>query len=165
MGKKIIFLFLALLLPAFIFVFLKIFGKNQFAVEPLFQTEAPSLHSRCDPAKTPYSIPLDKLDRFIKAGDSLSIVFFRADSSARSVQGKIYGQLAEHYKNDPITPTIAWVSDNDFDVVFHCIFAMNKPKDIALIDNHGLIRGQYESSDRDEIDRLKTEITIILKRY
>lgn len=165
MGKKIIFLFLALLLPALIFVFLKIFGKNQFAVEPLFQTEAPSLPSYCDVAQAPYSIPLTKIEPFIRPGDSLSIVFFRADSSARSVQGKIYVQLADHYKNDPITLTILRTPDENFDVTFHCIFAMKEPKDIVLVDNHGLIRGQYESTDRDEIDRLKTEITIILKRY
>jgi hypothetical protein len=36
--------------------------------------------------------------------------------------------------------------------------------DIVLLDKEN-IRGQYSSADRDEVDRLSTELDIILKKY
>jgi hypothetical protein len=164
-GQKIIFLFVALLLPACIFVFLKIFGKNEFAVEPLFQTEAPALPSTCGQATIPFVVSSDKLSDFLKNSDTLGIIFLVKDSAVTSSTRKAFTQLKEIYDNDPVSLSMRWPAPGEFDSAFHCIFAMNKSKDIVVIDNHGLIRGQYESTDRDEIDRLKTEITIILKRY
>lgn len=163
-GKKIIFLFIALLLPGFIFVFLKIFGKNQFDVPPLFQTEAPVLKDGCDPVKAPYVIAPEILNGFVRTGDSLAIVFFSADSTLDAGSKKLYQQLSDMYKQDPVALAVSTSSPEGADF-FNCIFAMTKPNDIALVDKNGLIRGQYESADRDEIDRLKTEITIILKKY
>jgi hypothetical protein len=164
-GTKIIFLFVALLLPACIFVFLKIFGKNEFAVEPMFQTEAPVLPAKCGAVKAPYIITADKVSSFIMANDSLAIIFFLDETALTSKMQKTLHQLKETYKKDPISIVLERNDAPDFDLAFDCIFAMKMPKDIVLIDNHGMIRGQYESTDRDEIDRLKTEITIILKRY
>jgi hypothetical protein len=164
-GTKIIFLFVALLLPACIFVFLKIFGKNEFAVAPLFQTEAPVLPSACGQATTPYVVSSGDVSDFLDNSDSLGIIFFAKDSVVASSTRKTFAQLKELYDKDPVSLSMRWPAPGRFDSAFHCIFAMKMTKDIVLIDNHGLIRGQYESTDRDEIDRLKTEITIILKRY
>jgi hypothetical protein len=164
-GTKIIFLFVALLLPACIFVFLKIFGKNEFAVEPLFQTEAPMLPSACGQATTPHIISGDQVSDFLKSSDTLGIIFLVKDSAVTSSRRKTFAQLKELYDKDPVSLSMRWPDPGEFDSAFHCIFAMKNPKDIVLIDNHGLIRGQYESTDRDEIDRFKTVITIILKRY
>ena len=44
--KKTVFLFLALILPICIFLFLKFFGKNEFAVEPLYVDVYPEMHGR-----------------------------------------------------------------------------------------------------------------------
>ncbi len=164
-GQKIILLFVALLLPACIFLFLKMFGRNEFAVEPLFQKEAPALPSPCDSATVPYVVSGDKLSDYMRPTDSLAIVFLAKDSIGSSSTRKTFTQLKEEYEKDPVSITMKWPVKDGFDSTFHCTFAMKKPQDIALIDNQGVIRGQYESSDRDEIDRLKTEITIILKRY
>jgi len=46
-----------------------------------------------------------------------------------------------------------------------CIFLLKKPYDVVLIDRKGLIRGQFVSDNREEIDRLITEVDIILKKY
>jgi hypothetical protein len=46
-----------------------------------------------------------------------------------------------------------------------CVFFLSDVQDLVLVDATGVIRGQYLSTDRDEMDRLITEIAIILKRY
>lgn len=163
-GKKIIFLFLALLLPGFIFLFLKIFGKNQFDVPALFQTEAPALPSNCGATSLPFVVPSNELKGFVKPADSLAIIFFSPDSIAKGDMKKTIDRLVNIYKSDPVAIHTSWMAPESARH-YDCIFAMKKPNDVVVVDNRGLIRGQYESSDRDEIDRLKTEITIILKRY
>jgi hypothetical protein len=155
-GQKIILLFVALLLPGCIFLFLKIFGRNEFAVEPLFQKEAPALPSPCGQVVAPYIVSSERLSGLIKPTDSLAIVFLSKDSIGTSSSRKTFTQLKEEYEKDPVALTMKWPANDGFDSTFHCTFAMKKPNDIALVDNHGVIRGQYESTDRDEIDRLKT---------
>jgi hypothetical protein len=39
------------------------------------------------------------------------------------------------------------------------------PNNIVLIDEQKRIRGHYDGTDRDELDRLEAEINIILKKY
>lgn len=46
-----------------------------------------------------------------------------------------------------------------------CILLIKRPHSIVLIDNENRIRGYYDADDRDELDRLKAEINIILKKY
>jgi hypothetical protein len=46
-----------------------------------------------------------------------------------------------------------------------CVFLLKEPFDLVMVDRAGVIRGQYTSNDREEVDRLIMEITIILKRY
>ena len=43
--------------------------------------------------------------------------------------------------------------------------AMREQFDLVLLDNEGTIRGQYVSDDREEMDRLITELSILLKKY
>ncbi len=47
----------------------------------------------------------------------------------------------------------------------NCIFFLYNPFDLVLLDSKGMIRGQYESASREEMDRLLTELSIILKQY
>ena len=44
-----------------------------------------------------------------------------------------------------------------------CVFLLNESYDMVLVDKYGFIRGQYLSSDRDELDRLIMEVAIILE--
>jgi hypothetical protein len=36
---------------------------------------------------------------------------------------------------------------------------------VTIVDNQNRIRGYYDATDRDEVDRLIVEIKIILKQY
>ena len=46
-----------------------------------------------------------------------------------------------------------------------CVFFLKEPDDLVLVDRKGTIIGQYTSSDREEIDRLQTELSIMLNKY
>src|SRR5882672_9775545 len=76
--KKVIFLFLALLLPIAVFIFLKSFGKNEFAVQPLFQ-DSVSVPIGCSSFSypVPYVTPDTVLAQvFHEINDSLALLVF-----------------------------------------------------------------------------------------
>ena len=80
MNKKFIFLLLALIVPLLVFSFLKFFGKNEFVVEPLYQTAESKLPIGCLGIKIPYVIP-DSVYSFLKQGyetDSLLIILYES---------------------------------------------------------------------------------------
>ena len=57
-SKKTIFLILALILPVAIFIFLKLFGRNEFNVPPRYQQEEIAAPANCDfQYPVPYSLP------------------------------------------------------------------------------------------------------------
>ena len=72
-------------------------------------------------------------------------------------------RVAEKYEKESITWNYLTSEEHSF--LQRCIFATSEPFDVILIDRKGGIRGQYNSSDRDEVDRLLTEIAILLKKY
>jgi hypothetical protein len=157
-GKQILLLFLALALPSIIFVFLKMFGKNHFDVEPLFTEQVPSMTRECGlPYKLPYQIPDSVFSRISDVTDSLVVVVFHATEHAP------VGRVEEKYEKEPVGWKYLDPEKNSFRQ--RCIFMIEKPFDVALIDRNGKIRGQYNSADREEVDRLMTEIAILLKKY
>lgn len=163
MGKKIIFLFLALLLPICVFLFLRIFGKNEFRVEPLFQNDKEKIQrDGCETITFPYRIPTEVLKTILPANDSLALICFDLldEDSKRE-----FPKLKDEFSKDPVHVLITEPGSEAQSSWYKCVFLMTQPADMVLIDARGTIRGQYESSDRDEIDRLKTEVAIILKKY
>ncbi|HEU5291142.1 MAG TPA: hypothetical protein VFU05_10895, partial [Cyclobacteriaceae bacterium] len=104
--KKGLFLFLALLLPVMVFVFLKFFGKNEFAVEPLFQEgiETP-VACQSFSFKSPYTIAdsiLTKLDW--NKNDSITLIIF--DDKNRENRIRKHGQIeriAEEFKSERLS--------------------------------------------------------------
>ena len=161
-GNKIIFLFLAFLLPVCIFLFLKFFGKNEFAVEPLYSTIAPDVQEGCAPVSIPYYVP-DSITNALSFGnDSLVLVIFGKPDKEGATQ---LMRIDEEFPEDRIQQKIITDADPHFSSWKKCIFFLKEPFDVILVDRKGVIRGQYVSNDREEIDRLLTEIAIILKKY
>lgn len=158
-GKKALFLFLALLLPICVFLFLKIFGKNEFAVKSLYQLKAPDAISNCIIPAIPYHIPDSVTNQLNFASDSLLLIWYAANEADIS---KPKGKVTEKYRAlnqlvlSPTGKSKAWKE---------CVFFMSSPYDIVLLNKKGFIRGEYKSYDRDEMDRLFVELDIILKRY
>jgi hypothetical protein len=162
-GKKILFLFLALLLPICVFLFLKIFGKNEFAVQPLFQDTIPEGFTRCAPIKLPYKLELEILQQLVTPGDSLGLIYFKKDNPSRESENQLT-RIGKEFEKDNVKLTVA-ADGTASDQSKECTFLLKAPYDLVLIDRKGVIRGQYVSHDRDEMDRLITEVDIILKKY
>jgi len=159
--KKSILLFLALLFPACVFVFLKFFGKNEFIVPPLYTDEYPDGMKECGVSLTlPYHIPEQVKSSLIFSQDSLVLLHFgelSADSEKQLERvSKEYGKA--------IKLQVMQASDS----VKHlkkCVFFLKDRYDLALVDRTGLIRGEYISDDREEVDRLLMELAILFKKY
>ena len=160
--KKIIYLFLALLLPVFVFLFLKFFGKNEFAVQPLFQDAAPDPQAGCAPIKSPYHIPDSVVQKLNFGSDSLILIWF--GERDWEVVKQSY-RVSEQFKHDPVRQIFASLKYQKNQESRKCIYLLRKPYDVVLVDSKGLIRGQFVSDNREEIDRLMTELDIILKKY
>ena|SRR3989337_429019 len=161
MKQKNIFLFLALLLPVCIFLFLKFFGKNEFSVPPLYSIIYPEKIDGCEnKIVLPYVIPDSVKLSFDVQKDSLSLIYFGELRENSAVQLKRVNQDF----GDAVRVHIVSPSGESLKLK-KCVFFLKDPFDLVLIDPSGTIRGQYIAADREEIDRLLTELTILLKRY
>jgi hypothetical protein len=160
-GKKIVFLFLALLLPVSIFVFLKIFGSNQFDVPPLHQDHIDGKPADCSlNYQAPYVLP-DSVMEKIRAGKKslLYILNFSNDSS-------VLQQATDDIDANELTIVQSHtLSFPDVDFIKRCLLIVPPPYDLVLIDKEKRIRGYYKGNDREELDRLVVELKIILKKY
>lgn len=159
--KKPILLFLALLFPACIFVFLKFFGKNEFTVSPLYTETYPDGIEKCGISVTlPYQIPENVKSSLFLPEDSLVLVQFgELKKDSKKQLERVSNEYGKAIKLQFI---------NSSDSARHlreCIFFLTDQYDLVLVDRAGLIRGQYASNDREEVDRLLTELAILLKKY
>ena len=159
---KALFLFLALLLPVSIFIFLKIFGKNEFNVEPLFANSPPPTSNECQTISLPYYLD-DSIKSLLPFGnDSLVVIVFdgKGDSDSMNQLTRLEGEITK------LPVGFLTLPGSDRHLFWkRCLFFLHEPQDVVTVDAKGRIRGQYTSSDREDIDRLLTELTIILKRY
>lgn len=161
-GKQLTYLAIALLLPGSIFVFLKIFGENEFAVEPLYTTVAPEVPAGCYAVKAPYHLPDSVLQQLNFQEDTLVLVVMGNLSADGAIQ---LHRVEEQTKTDPLHMILVGNNVRRLRLWKKCIFFLKEPFDLVLVDKKGALRGQYNSNDREDVDRLLTEITIILKKY
>jgi hypothetical protein len=184
--KKSIFLSLALLLPIAVFLFLKFFGKNEFAVEPLFQHEV-QVSADCNGVKykTPYVIPDSIFVKFRKPADSVTLVIFQdevvANQQEQSIQlSRVKKEFAgdqlnvvvvskdttlSKVKQGEILSCLCSVSNQEFTMLRNCVFLLPSVNDAVVIDSKRRIMGQYALTNREDADRLILELKIILKKY
>ena len=162
-GKKILFLFLALMLPVCIFLFLKIFGKNRFDVPLLFQEKDDTFPTACGiDYQAPYMLPDSVLNMFRRNAETpLYIISFAADSTNLA---RVKNEIGEE-ELTIIQATSLPVDSSQFDFFRRCVMLLKSPADIVLVDDEKRIRGFYTASSRDELDRLLVELNILLNRY
>lgn len=158
---KAIFLFLALILPICIFIFLKIFGKNEFQVKPLFVDSAP-VASECGNMNAPYLLEDSIRHQLPFRNDSLLVIAFEGNADANTTNQ--LNRLKDEISDLPVGLLTLPASERHLRWK-RCVFFLQDPQDIVMVDAKGQLRGQYTSADREDIDRLFTEVTIILKRY
>jgi hypothetical protein len=161
--KKILFLFLALLLPVAVFLFLKGFGKNQFDVPLLFQDQIERSPDCTDFEYTaPYTVSNTVLTKLgWNKTDSVTIVFF----DDLSIEGtKKIAIQKNRLRTEFSEEKLGFIIISDA-VLKSCAFLMKSMDNAVLLDSKKRIRGQYDLTDIDEADRLIMELRIILKKY
>jgi len=183
--KKPILLFLALGLPVAVFVFLKFFGKNEFVVPVLFE-DGMSTPEGCELFRydVPYSIPDTVLAKFAwNSNDSISLVVFsdttNAEQQEQSIQlNRIFTEfhsdnfkiilLSESSRSEQTefkNVRLVMVRELQESSVRSCVFLLKPTDNTVLLDSKKRIRGQYNTANREDVDRLIMEIKIILKKY
>lgn len=179
--KQTLILVLAMVVPIGVFIFLKIFGKNQFEVDPLYQTGTVKVNESCEVNyRTPYQIPIHVLeDLNWKTTDSLTLYFFKP--TAFNITA-INNRVSEVYATNEVRrniisqdsikldkqPKETYILNKDAvttEQLQECFFLMNEQTNTVLIDNKQRIRGYYNLKEREDADRLLLELKIILKKY
>lgn len=159
-SKQVIILFSALILPVSIFIFLKIFGKNEFNVPPLYQDGEVEVPEGCNVTITvPYLIP-DSIVTQWESGVKAQLFLLNL-SNSKIVTQRVVQEIGEGMIN--IIPASS--DSAGFSNLKKCVLLLSAPNDLVLIDRERRIRGYYNSNNRDEVDRLLVEINIILKNY
>lgn len=186
--KKGLFLFLALLLPVIVFVFLKLFGKNEFGVEPLFQDTVESRNG-CSSISylTPYTIPdstLAKLD-WNKNDFITLIIFDDKDAGNRVKKHSQLERITEEFETEKLRVfclvengetqwlnnvaerlSVIQLSAEELSSTKNCVFLLKESDNAVIIDSKKRIRGQYNLNDLEDADRLYVhELNILFKRY
>jgi hypothetical protein len=177
--KKAVILFLSLLLPVLIFVFLKSLGKNEFEVKPLFQDSVKS-SDECKQYHyiAPYVIPDTTLTTVWSDQSPISLLVF--DDKNQNINALTERLLKETslkqiflitVKADSVSinsakAIIAMSMDRaDFLLLRNCVLLLEPQHNAVLVDRGRRIMGQYDLRDLDETDRLIMETKIILKEY
>lgn len=173
--RKGLLLFLALLLPVIIFLFLHFFGKNEFDVPVLYQT-AEDLPVNCEiEGALPYVVKSDKVD--VSAG---AVVLFSSGLSNEMLDDALFqlSRLQDEFGTDAPRVIVLHKSGDelvgieneivldvlDYEHQQQCVF-LTESNRIVLIDTEAHIRGLYPDASLKEIDRLILELKIIFKQY
>lgn len=177
MYKKFLYLFLALALPALIFIFLKKFGKNEFQVQTFFM-EGLKSDSICTVSSAgPYQVPDSVISKIgFKKPKELRVViiypFVKEDLTE-------VGRIKSKYARDSVEILIlsgvpnnpksdipsAFLDFNNFGNVVWCWLRVAEPFSVVVLDKENRIRGYYDGSKREEMDRLDMELSILLGKY
>jgi hypothetical protein len=163
--RKGLYLLLALVLPVGVFLFLKFFGRNQFDVAPLFH-EKMAIDSDCSNEYTfPYVIPDSIAKSFqVTEKDQLTLIIFLHNNLIEDFR-KQRNRISEELSNEPLVIRDVDSMNMNFSLLKKCVFLMPDKFNAVLIDSEKRIRGQYDVSSLEEMDRLIVEMKIILKRY
>lgn len=154
---KFIILFAALLLPALIYVFLKSFGKNEFDVPVLYQ-DSVATPVGCDSYvyTTPYVVPENVLTALQWSPEKVNV--FVVGDVAASTLLRAFDEFPEMgFKVKEV--------GKEERTIATCALLLQPPFNTAVVDSQGRIRGQYDISDRDDLDRLVVEMKILLLLY
>jgi hypothetical protein len=147
MMKKGLFLSLALIVPALVFVFLKRFGKNEFVV-PQFHQQAPEWTiADCPPVTIPLQIAVGQPRVRVIAAQSGPEIDLNIRRIAENILPELYQVIA--VRKDSI----------------RCALLMRDEDGEVLLDSVGRVRGYYNLRSREETDRLILEMRILLKQY
>lgn len=163
--KKLLYLFLALLLPGLVFVFLKYQGSNRFDIPVYYEKGVEEVPEYCPtPPPGPYHVD-DSIWSHLDGGKQKAhvIIFPTPTLDVQHIARSIGEEIGEgasftdgfNLSSDSLT-TVHWSN---------CIFFLSLPSQTVLLDNQGRVRGYYDLHYREEADRLRVELKILLEQY
>jgi hypothetical protein len=172
--RKTILLFLALLLPVLVFVFLHYFGKNEFTVPILYKSFNEGVPSDCGvDYKYPYKVESENIALTVPI-----VVLFASGMTQEEFNDTMFqlSRLKDEFgENAPVIFSFAQVRDalENHDVVLdsanyeaeqRCRFLAGANR-LVLVDENRHIRGLYADASLKEMDRLILELKIINKQF
>ncbi len=184
---KAVILFAALLLPVLIFVFLKMFGNNEFDI-PVYNHTEISEEVNCDDVTTPHVVHILKTKSAVITPNQVANIYHIYNPTTGSklvmrglmkVKDRMEGleavihsisqsdisvsttELTEQYQIGGIWKMYQTDSQsfNDF---INCELMITGQESLVLVDQKGVIRGYYDGEDGEETDRLILESKILL---
>ena len=170
MNKKSIYLFSALLLPALVFVFLKLFGKNEFAIPVYYENGIDSVSASCGgDYASPYVLPDSVLKVIGVPARPASVIAVELSETAETELNRLAETfISTEYSQRTISRSAGSptrISDARVSRWITCVFFLKKPYNVVLADEKNRIRGYYAIDSREEMDRLILEMQILLKKY
>jgi len=155
--KKII-LLLTLLVPAAIFIFLKIFGKNEFAIPVYYENGVENPPNACNNA---YAIP------YLVSPDALQGIGWKQQAALIMKDSSVYALSAMKMLSAELDDEIQLIlarGETGRQMV-ECDLLLADPWKVVLMDSQRKIRGYYDPTTREEADRLMVELKILLMKY
>ncbi|HRI80539.1 MAG TPA: hypothetical protein PLR06_13485 [Cyclobacteriaceae bacterium] len=159
--KKTLYLFLALLLPGLIFVFLKLAGKNEFVIPVYYEEKVSDSVNRCG---LQYNVPYHIPDSVWKGNENI----LRANLFVFSEKDFVGDKIAADLEDELGAGMVNWIrvpGDPNENEKWKCVFLVSDPWQVVLVDDKGRIRGYYDPRLREELDKLRVELKILLKKY
>lgn len=165
MNRKSLYLFLALILPGLIFIFLKRFGKNEFAIPRYYEQGVDSLNTLCGTRYVqPYRVPDSVLARTGWVAGRASLFLF----DNRIAENSEFKRLSDNFEAGEYQ--VREIDSSKMGAAAFrrwrtCVFMVNAPWNTVLLDSGKCIRGYYAVGSREEADRLIMEMQILLRKY
>ena len=178
MMRKSVLLFLALLLPVSIFLFLHFFGRNEFDIPIHYQSAPAEIPADCAIAyQFPYIVSKTSINL-----QGPSVIFFASGLSIDAFRESAFqlDRLANEFeKNKPqlfiiiqstdslsllAQPNALVLEKNAYEMEQRCVFLANGSR-VVMVDSLQQIRGLYEAATLKEVDRLILELKILFKEY
>lgn len=170
MKAKHIILFILLLMPVFIYVFLKMFGKNTYEI-PIYFSEGVN-SDYCGLLTTvPYTLDVDRITLFYAhsaKNEHIQTILREMVRIKSKTDIQIIGLEDLNEEKIPDATGVSYVGmlPNELVDFLSCkILVYSESSDVynylVLVDINGAIRGYYNAGDFAEYDRLFAEIDIL----
>lgn len=153
------------MLPGLIFVFLKLAGRNEFKIPVYYENGVDSLTSNCTGNYTkPYHLSDSVWTLSDNERHAASLMIFADESFDMN---RFSTAIREEF--DPgqvwIGEAVQLMDDSSLEVWRNCLFFIKAPYQVVLYDADGRIRGYYKPDLREDMDRLRVELKILLEKY
>ncbi|WP_109832295.1 hypothetical protein [Reichenbachiella versicolor] len=164
-------------LPVGIYLFLQMFGENKFAIPVYYQGTIEGENEPCEyPNQTQYKVP-----NFLNQLDSGVLVYGMLENRvSQTLMMNIQSFLTQSWKDrvhilllytdstvieQNVVESTYWLNDS-LNSVARCALVLSDKKGdstFVLCDTERRVRGYYDISDLEELDRLVIETRILLE--